>query len=75
MPKTICVDRIEGNIAICETDTGDWMHIATAQLPAGVREGDILAQRDGHFVLDPVLTQQTRQKAAALQKKLMEKAR
>ena len=39
------VDRIEGGFAVCETDNGQRL-LPLADLPGGVREGDVLAMLD-----------------------------
>ncbi len=47
------IDRIEGNIAICEErNTGKKKEIAKEQLPEGAKEGSVLKQENGKYVLD-----------------------
>ena len=47
------IDRIEGNIAICEErSTGKKKEIAKEQLPEGAKEGSVLKQENGKYVLD-----------------------
>jgi hypothetical protein len=37
------IDRFEGNFAVCESDSGDFIEIDKARLPEGVREGATIA--------------------------------
>ena len=47
------IDRIEGNIAICEErNTGKKKEIAKEQLPEGAKEGSVLKQENEKYVLD-----------------------
>ena len=47
------VDRLEGELAVCETETGERLTLALDDLPDGVREGSVLEQDEtGSFVLD-----------------------
>ena len=47
------IDRMEGNIAICEErNTGKKKEIAKEQLPEGAKEGSVLKQENGKYVLD-----------------------
>jgi len=46
------IDRIEGDLAVCEREDGSLEHILMYELPEGVREGSVLACEDGAWVLD-----------------------
>ena len=47
------IDRIEENVAICEErNTGKKKEIAKEQLPEGAKEGSVLKQENGKYVLD-----------------------
>ena len=47
------IDRIEANVAICEErNTGKKKEIAKEQLPEGAKEGSVLKQENGKYVLD-----------------------
>ncbi len=51
--KKIIVDRIEENIAVCETDNGDFIKIKLSELPEKTVEGSvIIVLSDGKYVLD-----------------------
>ncbi len=47
------VDRLEGELVVCETETGERLTLALDDLPDGVREGSVLEQDEsGSFLLD-----------------------
>ena len=73
--KICAIDRIVGNIAICEClETGKSTEIDINRLPK-VKEGDIIRFVDGVFVVDH---DKTKQRLAALTErmnKLFEKSR
>ena len=46
------VDRIEGNLAVCEREDGGFEDIPLDQLPKGIREGNVLNCENGAWVLD-----------------------
>ncbi|MBR6790712.1 MAG: DUF3006 domain-containing protein [Oscillospiraceae bacterium] len=46
----IIIDRIEENVAVCETDEGQ-LRLDLAGLP-DVREGDVLTEKDGSWQVD-----------------------
>jgi len=48
----LIVDRIVGDLAVCERDDGSHVHIALAELPAAVREGSVLVRVDGAWQLN-----------------------
>lgn len=69
----ICIDRFEGNVAVLETDIG-FQHVSRSQLPANVREGDLLVQTaDGSYQVDAEATAARRAKLLARTKKLQKK--
>lgn len=45
--KRLTIDRIEGDIAICELDDGSMTDIELSSLPEGTREGSVLVSIDG----------------------------
>ena len=59
----IIIDRFEGNLALCEKE---------AQLPIGVKEGDVLVEENGSFSVDTEATYQRREKIAQLMNDLWE---
>ncbi|MCL2530748.1 MAG: DUF3006 domain-containing protein [Oscillospiraceae bacterium] len=61
----LIVDRIVDDLAVCECDDGSYVDIQLAALPAGVREGSVLVQVDGTWVLDLATEQARRAKLHA----------
>lgn len=69
----LCIDRFEGDCAVCEREDGTMKELPRTALPKGAREGDILAEYpNGRLVHDHAETQRRRQITVALQKKLFE---
>lgn len=64
------VDRIEGDIAVCEDDNNELVDISLDRLPEGVSSGDILTEEKGIFTVDMSATEKRRAEIAALQNKL-----
>lgn len=66
------VERIEGDTAILETDSGK-ERLALSELPPGVREGDVLQKGKEGWLPDPSLTalrrEEARQRTRALFKR------
>ncbi len=62
--KPWIVDRMEEGWAVCEKPDGSMTTLALSQLPAGVREGDCLVQKDGEWRIDPEQTKQRRKQIA-----------
>ena len=56
----LVIDRIEGGIAVCETEDGR-RELPLTGLPAGVREGDCLVCVDGSWQIDREETLRRRQ--------------
>ena len=53
MEEVLVVDRIEGDIAICENrKTKKMQSIHIADLPRNVEEGNILKWQDGKYEID-----------------------
>ena len=66
------IDRFEDNIAVIETD-GGFIEIERSRLPEDVREGDIVTETDGIWIVDITATQQRRKNIRVLMKRLMKK--
>lgn len=60
----IIVDRIEGAFAVCEMDDKSMQNIALSELPAGVKEGDVLAVENGAYVIDAKQTKERTERIA-----------
>lgn len=53
MEQVLVVDRIEGQIAVCENrKNGKMQEINTADLPKDIKEGTVLKWRDGKYEID-----------------------
>ena len=46
------IDRIEGDLAVCEREDGSPEHIPMRELPEGAREGSVLVFAEGLWALD-----------------------
>ncbi|MCM1529439.1 MAG: DUF3006 domain-containing protein [Alistipes sp.] len=66
------IDRFEGDIAVVETEDG-FLDIPRSELPADVREGDVLVSCDGGYEVDRETTEQRRAAAASRMKRLLSK--
>lgn len=63
--KTVTVDGLEGDLARIEHESGETSDIALADLPAGVKEGDILREVDGKLEINHAETGRRSEKAQA----------
>ena len=54
------IERIEGNFAVAETD-GKRFDIPLSELPAGIREGDIIIKGIGGYKTDADATRKRRE--------------
>lgn len=53
MEEVLVVDRIEGNIAVCENrKSGKMQEIDVKDLPENIEEGTILKWKDGKYEID-----------------------
>lgn len=55
------VDRMEEGLAVCEDEQKQMHTFPLSQLPAGIQEGDVLIQEQGHFRLDETAREQRAQ--------------
>lgn len=60
----IIVDRIEGAFAVCEMDDKSMQNIALSELPAGIKEGDVLAVDNGTYLIDAKQTKERTERIA-----------
>lgn len=60
----IIVDRIEGAFAVCEMDDKSMQNIALSELPAGIKEGDVLVVENGAYVIDAKQTAERTERIA-----------
>ena len=53
MEETLVVDRIEGDIAVCENrSNGVMINIQLDKLPENVKEGSVIKYFDGKYKID-----------------------
>ena len=57
------VDRIEEALAVCEKEDKRMEKIPLNRLPKGIKDGDILCEKDGQFSIDQEKTAQRREAA------------
>lgn len=52
--ETMVVDRIEGDIAVCELSPSEFKNIPLSELPSGIKEGSVLSKSGifGKWTLD-----------------------
>ena len=62
------IDRLEDALAMCEDENGEITPISRKKIPAEAREGDILREEDGSFILSP---QETEDRRREMKKRLM----
>ena len=62
------IDRLEDALAMCEDENGEIAPISRKKIPAEAREGDILREEDGSFILSP---QETEDRRREMKKRLM----
>lgn len=59
------IERLEGDIALCENDAGEQVAVKRSQIPAHAKEGDILLESKSGYVIDAVETARRREQAKA----------
>lgn len=66
------VDRIINDTAVCEGEDMSMVNIPLSKLPSGVKEGSIVVEANGEYILDLEKEKEIRQKNIALQNALFE---
>ena len=59
MEKAV-IDRIEGDFAVCEMQDGTMSDIPLFDLPAEAKEGSVILQSDGKWIVDKQEEEQRR---------------
>lgn len=62
----LVVDRVEGAVAVCETDEGSFVEIGVDDLPQGAKEGSVLKGELGSLELDDEERMARERKVASL---------
>ena len=52
MKNRITIDRIDGDIAVCERDDGRQLNIGISEFPPNAREGDVFIKNNGSWIRD-----------------------
>ena len=65
------IDRFEGNTAVIETENGIFS-LPRAELPAEVREGDILIRENGSYIINKEATVKRRRKMSRKLRELLD---
>lgn len=50
----LVIDRFEGNFVVCEDENKNIVNIKKEDIPKEVKEGDILVEKNGKYVIDYV---------------------
>ena len=71
-PMKYIIDRIEGNIVVCENqETKKMENFKIEQFPKVIKDGDIVVLKDEKFEKDESETKNQKEKINELMKKLM----
>ena len=63
MERVLTVDRFEGEYAVCEDrDTKEILDIEISKLPNTVKEGSIVRYKNGTYMIDEKLEEETAQR-------------
>ena len=54
------IDRIEGNIAVCEDENGNFVEIDILSLPSNIKEGDCIKFENSKYILDEKYAEERR---------------
>lgn len=68
----LIIDRLEGDIAVIETDEDIFMEIPRKDLPQNAKEGDIIIKVDDEYLVDYESTKKRRQRIIEMQNSLWE---
>ena len=62
----VSIDRFEGEIAVCEQENGEILHIEKSRLPENAKEGDVLDIDDDMIIIDHDETKQRKEQIKKL---------
>lgn len=54
------IDRIEGNIAVCEDENGNFVEIDILSLPSNIKEGDCIKFENSKYTVDEKYAEERR---------------
>jgi hypothetical protein len=52
----LVIDRFEGEYAVCECETGEFVHVRRGLIADDAREGDVLIWTDNAYLVDAAQT-------------------
>lgn len=64
--KRYVVDRIEGEIAVCENEDMTFVNINISALPEGIKSGDCITEEKGVYSFDEKATENKRREIDSL---------
>lgn len=67
------IDRFEGDLALCEGPDRSILSIPRSQLPQGAKEGDVLEEKEGVYLLSPTKTQERKAAIHSKMSRLLKK--
>ncbi len=68
----VILDRFEGEYAVCEKEDRTMMDVLVKDLPAGVKEGDVLVIEEGSIIIESSETEKRKENINKLMDKLWE---
>ncbi len=66
------IDRISGEIAVCEDENGDSVKLKASELPKGAKEGDLIFKDSGVWCIDEKGSRERRRVMADKLNRLLE---
>ena len=69
----LIVDRLEGEYAVCERAGEGMISLPLNQLPAGIRDGDVLTKQNGSYRIDREASQRRKEEVEAKRRRLFGK--
>jgi len=68
----LIVDRFEGDFAVCENENKEMINVCRSELPADVKEGDVLLKMNDKYVIDTAATEERKKKISRMMDELWE---
>lgn len=68
----VIIDRIEGNIAVCEKEDGSFVDIDVKELPADAKQGDVVTIENGTSYVDKEETSERKKNIEDIMKDMWE---
>jgi len=66
----LIVDRFEGDFAVCENENKEMINVCRSELPADVKEGDVLLKMNDKYVIDTAATEERKKKISRMMDEL-----